>query len=126
MARVIPVADARAHPGGLPQPAALPSVTPTGLLADARGRRLRDLRVSVTDRCNFRCVYCMPKDAFGRDYPFLPHSALLTFEEIARLARVFKLHGVEKVRLTGGEPLFARTSSAWLRCLPRSAGSISR
>src|SRR5215831_9503963 len=122
MARVIPVADARAHPGGLPQPAALPSVTPTGLLADARGRRLRDLRVSVTDRCNFRCVYCMPKDVFGRDYPFLPHSALLTFEEIAQLARVFKAHGVEKVRLTGGEPLLRKNIERLVEMLAAIGG----
>jgi len=69
---------------------------------------LRDLRISVTDRCNFRCVYCMPKDVFGRDYPFLPHGELLTFEEITRLVRTFKAHGVEKIRLTGGEPLLRR------------------
>src|ERR1043166_6898440 len=62
---------------------------------DTRGRALHDLRISVTDRCNFRCVYCMPKDVFGRDYPFLPHAELLTFEEIARLASVFKAPGVE-------------------------------
>ena len=79
-----------------------------GPLADARGRTLRDLRISVTDRCNFRCVYCMPKDVFGRDYPFLAHSDLLSFEEITRLARVFKAAGVEKIRLTGGEPLLRR------------------
>ncbi|MEP6944241.1 MAG: GTP 3',8-cyclase MoaA [Betaproteobacteria bacterium] len=83
-------------------------VTPTGMLADARGRMLRDLRISVTDRCNFRCVYCMPKDVFGHDYPFLPQGELLSFEEITRLARLFKSHGVEKIRLTGGEPLLRR------------------
>src|SRR5215467_3790532 len=110
MARVIPLTDARAaHPiGSVPDPSAAPRVAPTGELADVRGRLLRDLRVSVTDRCNFRCVYCMPKDVFGRDYPFLPHAELLTFEEIARLTRVFKAHGVEKVRITGGEPLVHR------------------
>ena len=70
--------------------------------------RLRDLRISVTDRCNFRCVYCMPKDVFGRDYPFLPHDELLTFEEITRVARVFVGLGVRKIRLTGGEPLLRR------------------
>ena len=75
---------------------------------DTRGRPLHDLRVSVTDRCNFRCVYCMPKDVFGRDYPFLPHDELLTFEEITRLARLFKSQGVAKIRLTGGEPLLRR------------------
>src|SRR5690349_24991614 len=79
-----------------------------GELADTRGRALRDLRISVTDRCNFRCVYCMPKDVFGRDYPFLPHSDLLTFEEITRLAHIFKAHGIEKIRLTGGEPLLRK------------------
>ena len=68
----------------------------------------RDLRISVTDRCNFRCVYCMPKDVFGRDYSFLPHAALLSFEEIARVARVFVGLGVRKIRLTGGEPLLRR------------------
>jgi cyclic pyranopterin phosphate synthase len=75
---------------------------------DRLGRQLRDLRISVTDRCNFRCVYCMPKEVFGRDYDFLPRAALLTFEEIERLARVFVDHGVEKIRLTGGEPLVRR------------------
>ena len=75
---------------------------------DRLGRRLHDLRISVTDRCNFRCIYCMPRDVFGPDYAFLPKSELLSFEEIARLARVFKGHGVEKIRLTGGEPLLRR------------------
>ena len=75
---------------------------------DTLGRPLRDLRISVTDRCNFRCVYCMPKDVFGRDYRFLDRRELLTFEEIARLAGVFVDHGVEKVRITGGEPLVRR------------------
>jgi cyclic pyranopterin phosphate synthase len=75
---------------------------------DRLGRALRDLRISVTDRCNFRCVYCMPKEQFGSDYRFLERSALLSFEEITRLARVFRGHGIEKVRLTGGEPLVRR------------------
>ena len=79
-----------------------------GLPADQRGRRMHDLRISVTDRCNFRCVYCMPKDVFGRDYPFLAHSELLTFEEIARLARIYVDLGVRKIRLTGGEPLLRK------------------
>jgi cyclic pyranopterin phosphate synthase len=79
-----------------------------GPLADALGRPLSDLRISVTDRCNFRCVYCMPKDVFGHDYPFLPHDALLTFEEITRVARAFVDLGVRKLRLTGGEPLLRR------------------
>src|SRR6266542_4515774 len=75
---------------------------------DTLGRPLRDLRVSVTDRCNFRCVYCMPKEVFGRDYRFLERRELLTFEEIERLARAFVVHGVEKIRITGGEPLVRR------------------
>ncbi|HEX8170157.1 MAG TPA: GTP 3',8-cyclase MoaA [Thermoanaerobaculia bacterium] len=75
---------------------------------DTLGRPLRDLRVSVTDRCNFRCTYCMPKEVFGRDFAFLRRDELLTFEEIARLARLFAANGAEKVRLTGGEPLLRR------------------
>lgn len=75
---------------------------------DARGRALRDLRISVTDRCNFRCVYCMPKEVFGRDFAFLPQSELLSFEEIVRVARAAVANGVEKLRLTGGEPLLRR------------------
>jgi cyclic pyranopterin phosphate synthase len=84
------------------------SATNRSSVVDGRGRPLRDLRISVTDRCNFRCVYCMPKDVFGRDYPFLPHGELLTFEEITRLARLFKAQGVNKIRLTGGEPLLRK------------------
>ena len=74
-------------------------------LLDTLGRPVRDLRISITDRCNFRCVYCMPKTVFGRDYPFLPRADLLSFEEIARIARLFAARGVQKIRLTGGEPL---------------------
>lgn len=77
-------------------------------LDDALGRPLRDLRISVTDRCNFRCVYCMPKEVFGRDFVFLPKDQLLTFGEIIRIARISAAHGVEKIRLTGGEPLLRR------------------
>ena len=77
-------------------------------LVDTLGRPIRDLRVSVTDRCNFRCVYCMPKEVFGREYPFMPRAELLTFEEIERLARAFAGLGVEKIRVTGGEPLVRR------------------
>src|SRR6187200_590803 len=77
-------------------------------LEDTLHRPLRDLRISITDRCNFRCVYCMPKEVYGRDYAFLPRRDLLTFEEIARLARLFAGLGVEKIRLTGGEPLIRR------------------
>src|SRR5574342_269693 len=78
------------------------------ILTDTLNRPLRDLRISVTDRCNFRCVYCMPKEIFGSDYQFLERSQILTFEEIARLARIFVGHGVHKIRLTGGEPLVRR------------------
>jgi cyclic pyranopterin phosphate synthase len=76
--------------------------------SDTLGRPLRDLRISVTDRCNFRCVYCMPKEVFGRDYRFLERRELLRFEELERLARAFAGHGVEKIRITGGEPLVRR------------------
>ena len=72
---------------------------------DLRGRRMHDLRISVTDRCNFRCTYCMPREVFDAGYRFLPHDAILSFEEIARLAREFVGLGVQKIRLTGGEPL---------------------
>jgi cyclic pyranopterin phosphate synthase len=75
---------------------------------DTLGRPVRDLRISVTDRCNFRCVYCMPKEVYGRSYRFLERRQLLTFEEIERLSRVFASLGVEKIRLTGGEPLLRR------------------
>jgi cyclic pyranopterin phosphate synthase len=76
--------------------------------SDRLNRPLRDLRISVTDRCNFRCVYCMPKEVFGSEYQFLERSQILSFEEITRLARVFQGLGIEKIRLTGGEPLVRR------------------
>ena len=92
-----------------PVPAALvPTAVEAGALADTLGRPLHDLRISVTDRCNFRCTYCMPKEIFGRDFAFLPRDQVLTFEEIERLARVFVGLGVEKLRITGGEPLVRR------------------
>jgi GTP 3',8-cyclase len=75
---------------------------------DTFGRPLRDLRISVTDRCNFRCVYCMPKEVYGRDHRFLERRELLTFEEITRVARTFVSAGVKKIRITGGEPLVRR------------------
>ncbi|MCS0658174.1 GTP 3',8-cyclase MoaA [Massilia terrae] len=89
---------------------AVPAIldTPAGRVQDALARPLHDLRISVTDRCNFRCVYCMPKEVFDKDYPYLPHSSLLSFEEITRVARLFVEHGVEKLRLTGGEPLLRK------------------
>src|SRR3954452_9737181 len=79
-----------------------------GAVRDALGRPIHDLRISVTDRCNFRCTYCMPREVFGRDYAFMPRAELLTFEEITRLARLFVALGVRKIRLTGGEPLLRR------------------
>ncbi|OGA03267.1 MAG: cyclic pyranopterin phosphate synthase [Betaproteobacteria bacterium RIFCSPLOWO2_02_FULL_62_17] len=98
----IPIADLR-------RGKALPAAhAQSGALADSRGRQLRDLRISVTDRCNFRCVYCMPKEIFGADYQFLPRSQLLDFDEITRLVRIFKERGIAKVRLTGGEPLLRK------------------
>ena len=81
---------------------------PMGILADTRGRLLRDLRISVTDRCNFRCTYCMPKSIFNKDYKFLPKTELLNFDEITRMANLFVAHGVEKIRITGGEPLLRK------------------
>ncbi len=86
----------------------LPLATAASAPRDTLGRPLRDLRISVTDRCNFRCIYCMPREVFGRDHQFLPRAELLTFEEIARVARIFARLGAEKVRLTGGEPLVRR------------------
>ncbi len=78
------------------------------MIQDHLSRPLRDLRISVTDRCNFRCGYCMPKEVFGRNFAFLPHSQILTFEEITRLARIFVSLGTKKIRITGGEPLLRR------------------
>src|SRR5205814_2481468 len=89
---------------------------------DRLGRPIHDLRISVTDRCNFRCTYCMPKEVFGRDYAFLPRAELLTFEEIERLARIFVAHGVEKIRLTGGEPLLRKDLEQLVAMLSRIEG----
>lgn len=104
--RVIPIVDQRI-------PALAPIVPlgllpPSGHLADSLARPLRDLRISVTDRCNFRCGYCMPKTVFDAQYRYLPQADLLRFEEITRLARLFLQHGVQKIRLTGGEPLLRK------------------
>lgn len=104
--RFVPIFDAKVR--GVTLPGAGQLRPAMGTLTDRLQRRLHDLRVSVTDRCNFRCKYCMPKEVFDREYHFLPHSQLLSFEEIARLARVFVAHGVEKIRLTGGEPLLRK------------------
>ncbi|HQU88052.1 MAG TPA: GTP 3',8-cyclase MoaA [Denitromonas sp.] len=86
-------------------------------LADQRGRPVRDLRISVTDRCNFRCVYCMPRAVFGKDYTFLARSELLSFEEIVRIARIFVANGVRKIRITGGEPLLRRNVDQLIKSL---------
>ncbi|WEE79683.1 GTP 3',8-cyclase MoaA [Comamonas testosteroni] len=108
--RVIPLVDERAATRNAIVPS--PLQAPTGLLQDQWGRPLRDLRISVTDRCNFRCNYCMPKEVFDKNYQYLPHSSLLSFEEITRLARLFVAHGVRKLRLTGGEPLLRKNIEA--------------
>lgn len=101
--KVIPI---RASHGA---PQTIPPAPAFGLpLVDTRGRTVRDLRISVTDRCNFRCVYCMPREVFDKDYPFLPRSELLSFEEIQRVARLFVARGVRKIRITGGEPLLRK------------------
>ena len=91
-------------------------------LTDKFNRPLRDLRISVTDRCNFRCVYCMPKEVFGSDYHFLDRKEVLTFEEIARLARIFVSHGVQKIRLTGGEPLVRKDLPLLVKMLAEIPG----
>ncbi|WP_460565877.1 GTP 3',8-cyclase MoaA [Hydrogenophaga aquatica] len=107
LARVIPLVDHRAFrvPGVMDDSTTSHA---TGPVKDGLGRPLRDLRISVTDRCNFRCAYCMPKDIFGKDHKYLAHDALLSFEEINRLARQFVGLGVQKIRLTGGEPLLRK------------------
>jgi len=90
---------------------------------DSLGRPLRDLRISVTDRCNFRCTYCMPREIFGRDFEFLRRDELLSFEEIARLTQLFAQAGVEKIRLTGGEPLLRRDLESLVEMLARVKGN---
>ncbi len=104
--RVIPLVALRPPA----QPVAVPvrARADSGPVHDRLRRPLRDLRISVTDRCNFRCSYCMPKEVFDKDYPYLPHADLLSFEEITRVARQFAALGVRKIRLTGGEPLLRK------------------
>ncbi len=113
--RVIPLFDQRlaAHAAQIPAQ----HIAATGLLADMLGRPLRDLRISVTDRCNFRCAYCMPKETFNKDYAYLPQTSLLSFEEITRTARLFVAHGVRKLRLTGGEPLLRKNIEVLINML---------
>ncbi|MFM7293437.1 MAG: GTP 3',8-cyclase MoaA [Burkholderiales bacterium] len=103
---VIPITDLR-RGDGLPIPEMRETSGGTRV-QDQRGRQLRDLRISVTDRCNFRCTYCMPKEVFDNNYRYLPHSEVLSFEEITRVARIAVTQGVTKIRLTGGEPLMRR------------------
>ena len=131
MATIIPLTDARnanadtrraAYDAFVRSAAAGPDAPP-GPLLDVRGRPLHDLRISVTDRCNFRCVYCMPRGVFDADYKFLPHAELLTFEEIARVARLFVERGVAKIRLTGGEPLLRRNIERLVEQLARTGVS---
>ena len=108
--KVVPLLDLRARTLPVPAAASMPGgyIAAQGLLSDTLGRNLRDLRISVTDRCNFRCGYCMPKEIFDKDYTYLPHASLLSFEEIVRVAQQFVNHGVQKIRLTGGEPLLRK------------------
>jgi cyclic pyranopterin phosphate synthase len=112
---------------GLVPPIGSQLVEPHGNTKDARGRTLRDLRISVTDRCNFRCTYCMPKEVFDQNYPYLSHKELLTFEEITRLSAIFATLGVEKIRLTGGEPLLRKNLEILIEMLSklRSSGGKS-
>src|SRR5437764_7617845 len=91
-------------------------------MLDTLGRPLRDLRISVTDRCNLRCGYCMPREVFGRDFAFLDRSELLSFEEIERIARLAAGEGVRKIRLTGGEPLLRRDLPRLVEMLARIEG----
>jgi GTP 3',8-cyclase len=111
--RTIPVVDQRSQALALPTA----PLAATGALHDTLARPLRDLRISVTDRCNFRCSYCMPKSVFDKDYAYLPHNALLSFEEIVRLAQAFVAHGVQKIRLTGGEPLLRKNIEVLIEML---------
>ena len=115
--KIIPLADLR-YASRIP---AVPThfSAPVGLISDTLGRPLRDLRISVTDRCNFRCNYCMPSEIFDKNYAFLPQSSLLSFEEITRLAKIFVAHGVEKIRLTGGEPLLRKNIEVLIGMLAR-------
>jgi cyclic pyranopterin phosphate synthase len=114
--RFIPIADARSMPVRVPAHAPITSAL-AGPLHDTRQRPLHDLRISVTDRCNFRCRYCMPKEVFDSNYSYLPHSSLLSFEEITRLAAQFVGLGVRKIRLTGGEPLLRKNIESLIEML---------
>ena len=102
---------------GLTPPIGEELLSPHDRTQDTRGRSLRDLRISVTDRCNFRCTYCMPKEVFDQNYPYLAHKELLSFEEITRLTTIFSTLGVEKIRLTGGEPLLRKNLEVLIEML---------
>lgn len=115
--KVIPLVDLRTRHRIPTIPDALHPAT--GVLRDTLARPLHDLRISVTDRCNFRCVYCMPKAVFDKDYAFLQQTALLSFEEITRIAKIAIDHGVEKIRLTGGEPLLRKHLEKLIEMLAR-------
>ena len=117
--KVIPIQKA-ASAIVTPDAALLPA--PGESLFDRRGRSVRDLRISVTDRCNFRCVYCMPREVFGDDYTFLPRRELLSFEEIVRVASLFVARGVRKIRITGGEPLLRKDIDRLIEMLARLPG----
>jgi len=106
--RVIPIIQLPLGQRPLPSASAEANLFSNGPVLDTLQRPLHDLRISVTDRCNFRCSYCMPKEIFDKDYPYLPHASLLSFEEITRAAKSFIALGVEKIRLTGGEPLLRK------------------
>ncbi len=117
--KVIPIQQAASDLATVDAAACPP---PGEALFDRRGRSVRDLRISVTDRCNFRCVYCMPREVFGADYPFLPRRELLSFEEIVRVASLFVARGVRKLRITGGEPLLRKDIERLIEMLARLPG----
>ncbi|MFT3757798.1 GTP 3',8-cyclase MoaA [Thauera sp.] len=116
--KVIPIHDA-----AVPMPSGKTAAAPAaGAVLDRLGRSMHDLRISVTDRCNFRCIYCMPREVFDDDYAFLPRRELLSFEEILRVARLFVARGVRKIRITGGEPLLRKHLENLIEMLARLDG----
>jgi cyclic pyranopterin phosphate synthase len=122
--KIIHLLDTRTASRPAPVVPAQP-IPAVGRLEDVRGRAVRDLRISVTDRCNFRCVYCMPKSVFDRNYPYLARADLLSFEEIERVARLFVAHGVNKLRITGGEPLLRKNLEQLIERLARLSVDIT-
>lgn len=117
--KVIPIHDA---PVAIPTDARANVPAAGEALFDRRGRSVRDLRISVTDRCNFRCIYCMPREVFDDNYAFLPRRELLSFEEILRVAKLFVARGVKKIRITGGEPLLRKNVERLIEMLARLDG----